>query len=152
MVLYCLVLAILPKNPHLGRGILKILDRSTVEPLGNRPWPGPWWPFLSQTWYRIQIATSANERSTAWWSRACTAATCVRPMLRFGGNSSSENETWFMANTNDTIPSKEDSVILVGTCVSFYTFNKASRWTAKDSNKAKIEIWARDLFNCWITL
>ena len=53
------------------------------------------------------------------------------------GNSSFENETWLVANTNDTIPSKEESVIPVGTCVSFNTFNSASRWTLEDSNRAK---------------
>ena len=72
--------------------------------------------------------------------------------LPFGGNSSLKKETWLVANINDSIPLKEESVIPVGTCVSFNTFNKASQWTSKDSNKAKIEIWAGDLFNCWITL
>ena len=57
-----------------------------------------------------------------------------------GGNSSSIKETWVVANTNDTIPSKEESVILVGTCISFNTFNRASQWTLEDSNRAKIEI------------
>ena len=41
MVLHCLVLALLPKHPHLGKGILRNLDCSTVGLLGNRLWPGP---------------------------------------------------------------------------------------------------------------
>ena len=75
--------------------------------------------------------------------------TCIAKVwsLPSKGNSLFENETWLEANTNDTIPSKEESIILVGTSVSFNTFNSASRWTLEDSNKAKIEIWARDLFN-----
>ena len=34
MVLHCLVQALLPKHPYLGRGILKILYRSMASPLG----------------------------------------------------------------------------------------------------------------------
>jgi len=44
------------------------------------------------------------------------------------------------ANTNNTTPSKDESVISVGTCISFNTFNRVSRWTSKDNNNAKIEI------------
>ena len=38
MALCCLVLALLPRHPHLERGIPKILDHSTAGPLGNRQW------------------------------------------------------------------------------------------------------------------
>ena len=65
--------------------------------------------------------------------------------LPSGGNLSSENETWSVTNTNDTMPLKEESIILVGTCVSF---NRASWWTSKDSNRAKIKVWTIDFFNC----
>ena len=57
--------------------------------------------------------------------------------LPSGGHSSSENETWLMANTNDTIPSKEESVIPVGTFVSFNTFNRASRWPQMIATRLK---------------
>ena len=55
-------------------------------------------------------------------------------------HSSSEKETWSVANINDTIPSKKESIILVGTRVSFNTFKRASWWTFEDNNNAKIEI------------
>jgi len=45
-----------------------------------------------------------------------------------------------MDNTSDTIPSKEELVMLVGTCVSFNTFTRASQEASEDSNKSKIEI------------
>ena len=45
-----------------------------------------------------------------------------------------------MANTIETIPSKEDSVTPVGKHVSSKTFKRALRWTSEDSNSAKMEI------------
>ena len=45
-----------------------------------------------------------------------------------------------MANTVETIPSKVDSVALVGTHVSFKTFKRALQWTSEDSDNAKMEI------------
>ena len=57
MLLHCWVLALSRKHPHLGRGILRILDCSMANLLGNRLWLGPWWPFIPQTQYRTRIAT-----------------------------------------------------------------------------------------------
>ena len=45
-----------------------------------------------------------------------------------------------MANTVETIPSKADSIALVGIHVSFKTFKSALQWTLEDSNNAKMEI------------
>ena len=45
-----------------------------------------------------------------------------------------------MANTVETIPSKVDSVTLVGTHVFVKTFKSALWWTLKDSDSAKMEI------------
>ena len=72
--------------------------------------------------------------------------------LPSGGSSTSVKEIWLVANTVETIPSKEDSIALIGTHISFKTFKKALRWTSEDINNAKMEIWAGDLFSCWITL
>ena len=58
----------------------------------------------------------------------------------FKGSSSSKTETWLEANTNDTIPSKEECMMPAETYVSFNTFKRASRWTSEDNNNAKIEI------------
>ena len=68
------------------------------------------------------------------------------------GSSSSVKEIWLVANTVETIPSKANSIALVGTHVSFKTFKKALKWTSEDSNSTKMEIWASDLFSHWITL
>ena len=72
--------------------------------------------------------------------------------LPSGGSSSSMKEIWLVVNTVETIPSKANSVALVGMHVSFKTFKRALRWTSEDSNNAKMEIWAGNLFSYWITL
>ena len=81
-----------------------------------------------------------NTLATIMSSRLTTICLAKVWYLPSRGNSSFEKETWLVANTNDTIPLKEESVIPIGTCVFFNTFNKASRWTSEASNKAKIEI------------
>ena len=81
-----------------------------------------------------------NTLATIMSSRLTTICLAKVWYLPFRGNSSFEKETWLVANTNDTIPLKEESVIPIGTCVFFNTFNKASRWTSEDSNRAKVEI------------
>ena len=53
-----------------------------------------------------------------------------------------------MANTIETIPSKEDSVMLVGTHVSFKTFKKALWGTLEDSNCLAILCCTLTLKNC----
>ena len=68
--------------------------------------------------------------------------------LPFGNSSSSVKEIWLVANTVETMPLNVDSVALVGTCVSFRTFKRALQWTSEDSNNAKMEIWAGNLFSC----
>ena len=68
--------------------------------------------------------------------------------LPFGGSSSSVKEIWLVANTVETMPSKADSVAFMGTRVSFRTFKRALQWTSEDSNSAKMEILAGDLFSC----
>ena len=60
--------------------------------------------------------------------------------LPSGGSSSSVKEIWFVANTVETMPSKSNSIALVGTHVFFKTFKRALRWTSKDSNNTKMEI------------
>ena len=60
--------------------------------------------------------------------------------LPSGDSSSSVKEIWLVANTVETIPSKDDSVTLVGTNVSFKPFKRALRWTSEGSNSAKMEI------------
>ena len=72
--------------------------------------------------------------------------------LPSGGSSSSVKEIYLVANAVETIPSKVGYVALVGTHVSFKTFKRALWWTSKDSNSAKMEIWADNLFSYWITL
>ena len=67
----------------------------------------------------------------------CIGKVCSLPS---GGSSSSVKEIWLVANTIETVPSKEDFVALVGTHVSFKTFKRALRWTLEDINSAKIEI------------
>ena len=67
----------------------------------------------------------------------CIGKVCSLPS---GGSSSSVKEIWLVANTIETVPSKEDFVALVGTHVSFKTFQRALQWTLEDINSAKIEI------------
>ena len=67
----------------------------------------------------------------------CIGKVCSLPS---GGSSSSVKEIWLVANTIETVPSKEDFVALVGTHVSFKTFKRALRWTLEDINSAKMEI------------
>ena len=67
----------------------------------------------------------------------CMGKVCSLPS---SGSSSSVKEIWLVANTIETIPSKEDFVAFVGTHVSFKTFKRALWWTSEDSNNAKIEI------------
>ena len=67
----------------------------------------------------------------------CIGKVCSLPS---GGSSSSVKEIWLVANTIETVPSKEDFVALVGTHVSFKTFKRALWWTLEDINSAKIEI------------
>ena len=112
MVPCCLFQDLSPKHLHSGKGILRTLGHSTVGPLGNWLRLGHWWSFYYK--YDIEFgATSSNGRSslwgqafqrctwwdpciksTVWRSRAYTAITCVRPMLRH--NTSSQCRcTWF---------------------------------------------------------
>ena len=42
MIPHCLVLALLPKHPHLEKGILRNLDHSMADLLRNQLWLGPW--------------------------------------------------------------------------------------------------------------
>ena len=67
--------------------------------------------------------------------------------LPSSGSSSSVKEIWLVVNTVETIPSKADSVSLVGMHVSFKTFKRALWWTSEDSDSTKMEIWASDLFS-----
>ena len=90
---------------------------------------------------------SINNLATIMSSHLTTICMTKVWSLPSRGNLSSKNETWLVANTNDTIPLKEESVILVGTCVSFNTFNRASWWTSEDNNRAKIKVWTGDFFN-----
>ena len=90
---------------------------------------------------------SINTLVTIMSSHLTTMCMAKVWSIPYGGNSSSEKETWLVANTNDTIPLIEESIILVGTYISFNTFYRASWWTLEDNNMAKIEIGAGDLFN-----
>ena len=74
---------------------------------------------------------SINTLATIMSSHLTTICKVYVWSLPSRGNSSSEKETWLVANTIDTIPSKEEFVILVGPCISFNTFNRVSRWPRK---------------------
>ena len=90
-----------------------------------------------------------TTRISSQFTIMCMGKVCYLPS---DGSSSCVKEIWLVANTVETIPSKADSIALVGTCVSFKTFKRALRWSSEDSNNPKMEIWAGDLFSCWITL
>ena len=84
----------------------------------------------------LSISTLATTISSHF-TIICMNKVCSLPS---GGSSSSIKEIWLAANTVETIPSKADSVALVGTRVSCKTFKRALWWTLEDSNSAKMEI------------
>ena len=101
---------------------------------------------IGQTFRTDPLSISTLETIiSSHFTIMCMGKVCSLPS---GGSSSSVKEIWLVANTVETISSMEDFVTLVGTHVSFKTFKRATRWTSKDSNRVKIEIWAGDLFSC----
>ena len=93
---------------------------------------------IEQTFKADPLSISTLETIiSSHFTIMCMGKVCSLPS---GGCSSSIKEIWLVANTVETIPSKEDSVTPVGTHVSSKTFKRALRWTSEDSNNAKMEI------------
>ena len=92
----------------------------------------------------LSISTLATFISSHF-TIMCMGKVCSLPS---GHSSSSVKEIWLVANTIETILSKEDYVTPIGTHVSFKTFKRALWWTSDDSNSTKMEIWTGDLFSC----
>ena len=65
--------------------------------------------------------------------------------LPSGGSSTSVKEIWLVANTVETIPSKEDSIALIGTHISFKTFKKPCGEHQRTSTTPR---WKSELATC----
>ena len=88
---------------------------------------------IGHTFRADALLTNTLEKiMSSQFTIMCMGKVCF---LRSSGSSSSVKEIWLVANTIETILSKEDSVTPIGTHVYFKTFK-----TFKDSNSVKIEI------------